>query len=356
MDLSNGSNQSVSISDVAREADVSKATVSRVLNHRPHVTADKRERVKAAAQRLGFHINPVIASIAQKRFRGTDQAGGVYTAFLTRSRREDLTGLARKFTQTVSASGLMVEHFDTLQHPDAKQLSKHLQKKGVVLVVLHRILKNDGFFDAFNWSPFVALSLDRAFLQPRLPLIREAQTGLVLEAVQHLRKLGYRKIAAVLPWRIPFRQDNFRYLAGWQGAQALIEPESRCPALCLDFEQPTQERWSLLDAYLKTHQPDALLAYSSALVTASEPKVCPSQLKKLPTVYLRATTGDSGFHDIEKLCFEQAATTALRLIRSSSYGLLPNPAEVLVTPRWESSKNLPRRGALCPLLEKPIFG
>ena len=44
---------SVTIIDVAREAGVSYATVSRVINNKAHVKPDKREAVLRAMSRLG---------------------------------------------------------------------------------------------------------------------------------------------------------------------------------------------------------------------------------------------------------------------------------------------------------------
>jgi DNA-binding LacI/PurR family transcriptional regulator len=47
----------VTMSDVAREAGVSKMTVSNVINGRPGASEDTRDRVLAAVQRLGYTVN-----------------------------------------------------------------------------------------------------------------------------------------------------------------------------------------------------------------------------------------------------------------------------------------------------------
>src|SRR5687767_5766624 len=49
----------VTVIDVARQAGVSSATVSRVLNGNTTVTAEMRERVTAAVKRLDFRPNPM---------------------------------------------------------------------------------------------------------------------------------------------------------------------------------------------------------------------------------------------------------------------------------------------------------
>lgn len=55
------------INDVAREAQVSKKTVSRVINQSPFVREDTRERVKAVIDKLGFTPDPQARGLAFRR-------------------------------------------------------------------------------------------------------------------------------------------------------------------------------------------------------------------------------------------------------------------------------------------------
>jgi len=54
----------VTIYDVAKMADVSPATVSRVLNNHAYVNEEKRQRVLGIIEQLQFKPNPVARNLA----------------------------------------------------------------------------------------------------------------------------------------------------------------------------------------------------------------------------------------------------------------------------------------------------
>lgn len=56
----------VNISDVAEKANLSRSTVSRVLNHYAHVSDDKRQRVEQAIRELGYTPNIVAKQLREK--------------------------------------------------------------------------------------------------------------------------------------------------------------------------------------------------------------------------------------------------------------------------------------------------
>jgi LacI family transcriptional regulator len=60
-------NQRATIKDVARDVGVSPQTVSRVLNKRPDVAAETRQRIEAAIRRLNYHPSTIARSLFQKQ-------------------------------------------------------------------------------------------------------------------------------------------------------------------------------------------------------------------------------------------------------------------------------------------------
>lgn len=67
--------QTVTIYDVAREAAVSMATVSRVVNGNPNVKPATRKKVLEVIDRLDYRPNAVARGLASKK---NDNGGGYY--------------------------------------------------------------------------------------------------------------------------------------------------------------------------------------------------------------------------------------------------------------------------------------
>ncbi|MBN1268703.1 MAG: LacI family DNA-binding transcriptional regulator [Kiritimatiellae bacterium] len=190
-----------SIYDVAREADVSIVTVSRVFNDYPHVSKRMRERVFAAARRVGYSPRLVskprtIAAIIGHLDHLS--AGDYKTRLLLHIIRE------------TAKNGFLVEFIPY----DAVELAtKHLVD-GLIEVGLtsEELLK----LERLPQAPLVVINKSR--LRPEWSVVASDHREEAVLATRHLRGHGHRRIALVLDersgWGVEERRKGYTEALG----------------------------------------------------------------------------------------------------------------------------------------------
>jgi LacI family transcriptional regulator len=180
-----------SIKDVAAEAGVSVATVSRVLNRHPSVSAGARERVLAAVEALGYRPNAVARSL---RTDTTRTLGLVISDVMN----PYFTELARSVEEEARALGYSVIIGNADERPE-------LQDHHVTTLLDRRI---DGLLvsptdggsprmieAARGGTPMVFV--DRWIPGVDVPVVRSDGRDAVRDLVAHLHGLGHRRLAII---------------------------------------------------------------------------------------------------------------------------------------------------------------
>ncbi|MGX1702215.1 LacI family DNA-binding transcriptional regulator [Microbacterium sp. NPDC055357] len=218
----------VGISEVARAAGVSTATVSRALSGRGHVSAATRLRVETAAKSLGYVVSSSASSLASGRTRNI----GVLVPFLD-----------RWFFSTVLsgiASALMRRGYDiTLYSLTADRGERHeifetfLRRRrvdGVIAIALE--------LDQAETDRLAELGLPVIAIggpNPRLTTLTVDDVSVARLATEHLIALGHRDIAHIgaspefdIDFHIPTRRrlgfEQALSDAGIPARAALYEP------------------------------------------------------------------------------------------------------------------------------------
>jgi DNA-binding LacI/PurR family transcriptional regulator len=180
----------VSIDEVAREAGVSTATVSRALSGRGHVSDATRARVEAAAKALGYVVSASASSLASGRTRNI----GVLVPFLD-----------RWFFSTVLAgiaSALMRQGYDITLY----SLSDDREQRRTVFDTFLRRQRVDGVIaislelDDEETDRLLELSLPIVAIggpNPRLSTLSVDDVEVARQATEHLIALGHREIAHI---------------------------------------------------------------------------------------------------------------------------------------------------------------
>jgi len=180
---------SATVFDVAREAGVSAATVSRVLNGTARVHPDKAERVRSAMRHLGFKGNP----LARGLLAGQLTMVGVVVPNLS---DEFCGALVTGIEQELRSRGIHM--LCSLGHDDAQEerrvLSIFEQRELSGLILLTDKVPDAVLLElATHKLPFVVLNRSLPELAAHCIRLDNVRGGYL--ATQHLLELGHTRIA-----------------------------------------------------------------------------------------------------------------------------------------------------------------
>ncbi len=209
---------SLTIYDIAREAGVSIATVSRVFNNSPRVAPHTRKRVLEVARRLGYQPHVSAQSLARRQAQLVSAVVPMLTNYFF---VEVLRGLQDRLAE--SPFDLLVYAAPTLADVDA-HLERALQRgrsAGVMLFstpltqerveLLKRGRQPIVLVDSFH-PDFDSVSIDNE------------QGGYL--ATRHLIEHGYRRIGLLMahPDSVPARERRYGYERALREAGLTLDP------------------------------------------------------------------------------------------------------------------------------------
>jgi LacI family transcriptional regulator, galactose operon repressor len=256
--MSKGFRERSTIHDIAAEANVSVATVSRVLNGRDHVAPETRQRISRIVRDRGYSVNRSARSL---QFGRTGLVGllvplvhpnyfstivaGVTEALNDHDLRAILSPTEHKHDREVTL-------LDRLMHGMADGALVVLPEESSA--ELERLLDSDYSFVVID---------PRLPLDDRIPAVSAANSSGADQVTRHLLELGHRRIAAITGPRDWLATEERRrgYHAALASAGILPDPALEIEA---DFEIAGAARaaQALLD---RPDPPTAIFAFNDNL-------------------------------------------------------------------------------------------
>jgi LacI family transcriptional regulator len=249
------------IKDVAERAGVSTATVSLALRHSPRIRAATAERVRRAAEEVGYRPNPLVAALMARIREAAPSREQVALGVIYLGDDERIapnapyleaifTGARERAAQLGFQSALFRSAEAGLS---ARRLSDILLTRGIHgLIVLPSSdlnLRLD-----LDWTPFAAVAIGYSLVAPAFHRVCSDHFQELGEALEHLEARGYRRIGLHLDRSTDLRvRHKWAALMAWHGRQrgagrvvpVLVEPQ---------FERETFLRW------YRRHRPDVVIS------------------------------------------------------------------------------------------------
>lgn len=185
------SKRTVTSADVAREAGVSRATVSAVLNHSKYVSPELAERVNAAVNRLGYRTNALARSLKMSR---TQTVGVMVPSILAHF----LAELVVAAEEALDLCGYRILLSHSSENPERERRQLELMQERRVdglLLVPASDANRAALAELVREIPTVVL--DRRLAELGVDTVATDNAGGGYQAAVHLHGLGYRQIGAI---------------------------------------------------------------------------------------------------------------------------------------------------------------
>ncbi|MEV0569488.1 LacI family DNA-binding transcriptional regulator [Dactylosporangium sp. NPDC050588] len=204
--------RAAAITDVARLAEVSHQTVSRVLNDHPNVSSDTRNRVLDAVRQLNYRRNAMARGLARRRSR---MVGVVTLATSLHGPAATLRGIER--AAIAEGYGVSISTLERLDHIGVLQALETLADQSVAGAVV--IAPQRAVAQALHSLPSAMAAVTvEADMDGAIPSISVDQAAGARIAVEHLIQLGHREV-----WHLAGPPDWLESQGRIQGWCAALE-------------------------------------------------------------------------------------------------------------------------------------
>jgi LacI family transcriptional regulator len=181
----------VDIKSVAKEADVSIATVSRVINNNPGVREKTRKKVLKAISDLKYEVNSVASNLRQKK---TNTIGIIIGNIL--SQFDHIIAKSVEDIAYKNGYNILLTSSDNDPEKELKQL-KTLKSNRVDGIILAPTGKNVDYINRIIASGTEIVLIDRQIEGLQFDTVQVDNENGAFEAVDFLLGQGYKKIAII---------------------------------------------------------------------------------------------------------------------------------------------------------------
>jgi DNA-binding LacI/PurR family transcriptional regulator len=340
----------VSLRDVAREVGVSHVTVSLALRDHPRVSAERREEVKAAAEKLGYRPDPMLASLSAYRHAKRPITIHSTIAWLNQwpdpkalRRFEEFAAYWRGAREAAEQLGYRLEEFVVARDLPVERLQKILTTRGVrgVLIPPHaRGLALPGF----DWSEFSVVRFGVSVKEPLCHVTSSDHVACGALATMRVQEHGYGRVGFVTTREFDTNtRGNFR--AGYLAAQDTALPAgSRLRPLVLAGEAPADRE--ALRRWLAAERPEAVVTSDPRvrdLLAALRVRV-PADLA-VAALSVRDGNFDAGIEQNAEEIGRVGLRTLAGLINQNERGIPRFVRRTLVEGSWVDGESLPPKKA-----------
>lgn len=256
----------VTMAEIAAIAGVSKNTVSLALRGDSQVTDKTRMRIEAIARRKGYRRNPLMAHLMAILRQEQPVNYRCNLALINGhkdphafTRHHSIPAFVEGCNRRAQVHGYRFDNF-WLHDPEltAQRLDRIMRTRGIKGMIIHGLFQAHVLPERFDglWDRFPAVVTGVRTTNPPLPFCCVDHHEAVLDSMENIRRLGYRRTGLMLSTRVDTLVD-FRFSSAFMIAQEGMRPENRVPIYTdVDADLP---QLNTLNDWMNRYKPDSIL-------------------------------------------------------------------------------------------------
>jgi LacI family transcriptional regulator len=215
--------RSITQKELARHLGLSQATVSRALSNDHQITRETRERVREAAEKLGYRPSVALASFHSKEHWTNRELRGAPIAVLFHTGRE-ASGMGGhdSLERQAGERGFRLQWMDVGDPKLRRGLGQRLFNQGFQGVLFAPIRGiPDDWMAELDTSRFALAAIDRRMAEFGITAFHGAVRRTVTETLNMMRERGYTRIGAAL-WNLKDHPDHMNRIGAFQIGRAHV--------------------------------------------------------------------------------------------------------------------------------------
>jgi LacI family transcriptional regulator len=331
---------------LARTLGVSRTTISEALRGSPRVRPATAERIRAAAEAVGYHHNPLAGAIMSELrrsrgelFRGVLAIVGVEEPDRPAYAARFYDELIRGATARAAELGFKVECF-TVDETDLplRRLNHILQSRGIRGVMLMPTWRDPDFLK-LDWSRYAGVYMDYYIERPALLCISSDHFRSMMMALQKLHELGYRRPGVTL-----LRHQDERLHHRWEGAYLAFQRHHPAPNPVPPLIADTIDA-KTFSAWFQRHNPDVVLGHFVESIDWM--KACGARVPQTHGFFclnlVHADRPCAGLDQAPHLIGVRAAELVIAQLHRNERGVPPSYSLTTLPSSWVDGPTLKRR-------------
>lgn len=322
--------------DIARVTGFHFTTVGLAMRGSSQLPAATIQKIKAAADRMGYRPSPLLSALSAFRSQPKRQLTGIIGYLCTYDPNAANVRSLRTYnagTKLADSMGFKLEAIQVdLTQPNPKRVTSILQARSIHAIILPPIVPKAGPFMDLPWERFVVVGIGYSITNIRPHRVSFSHFQGMLLHLHKLRERGYRKIGLCLTEEVNLRTGG--NLMGALLAEQQSHPVKYRSNPCL-FPAATANR-DLFLSWFQRYRPDCIISSKAEIISwlREEGFRVPEDVGVAITSRDEASSPYAGIDEQDEHLGEAAVDLAISLLRADERGLPKFPRQIMVDPKW----------------------